>query len=244
MSGVRLAALYSIAPHKLGLCGPQKKSKTLKLFNYLSGKKISEKEIKKILQDFRGAYFYYKLIAKSNNIFDVFNEKIVRAYWIGNELLEKVGISKLKELIAKNFKKPKLAKKLPENSKSHHSFHVLIAGPMRKDLLMTEGMKDLCKISWGKVLKIGDGKLQIANLIVEYQPLLKEKNWFLGKPIKRRIFCFKRILPKVKVGDFISFHWDLALEKLSETDLRNLKKYTELSVQTANFCQNEKKELR
>jgi hydrogenase maturation factor len=77
--------------------------------------------------------------------------------------------------------------------------------------------------------------MQIANLIVEYQPLLKERKWFLGKPIKRRIFWFKSILPKLKVGDFVSFHWDLVLEKLSETDLRNLKKYTELSVQTANF---------
>jgi hydrogenase maturation factor len=57
----------------------------------------------------------------------------------------------------------------------------------------------------------------------------------LGKPIKRRIFWFKSILPKVKVGDFVSFHWDLVLEKLSEKNLKNLEKYTRLSIEIANF---------
>jgi hydrogenase maturation factor len=42
-------------------------------------------------------------------------------------------------------------------------------------------------------------------------------------------------LPKVKVGDFVSFHWDLALEKLTKKDLENLKKYTQLSIEIANY---------
>jgi len=231
MQGLKISALYSFPPGRFGLCGMGEEA-SHEILDFLKGKKVSN--IKKILETFGGAFFYYKLIAKENKISDYFDEKVVRAYWIGNELLEKVRVSKLKEMIAKNFKKPKLAKKLPENSKAHHSFHVLVAGPMRKDLKMTEGMKDLCKISWGKILRIEDFKFEIANLIVEYQPLLKEKNWFLGKPTKRKIFWFKSILPKIKVGDFISFHWDLALEKLAKKDLENLKKYTQLSIKIAN----------
>jgi hydrogenase maturation factor len=232
MSGLKIAALYSFPPGRFGLCGMGEES-AHQIFDFLLGEKVPK--IKEILESFEGSLFYYRLIAKENKISDYFDERVIRAYWIGNELLEKVRISKLKELVVKKFKKQKLAKKLPENSKPHHSFHVLVAGPMKKDLIMTEGMRDLCKVSWGKVLKIEDCKMQIANLIVEYQPILKEKKWFLGKQTKRKIFWFKRILPKVKVGDFVSFHWDLALEKLSETDLRNLKKYTEISVQSANF---------
>ncbi len=235
MSGLKVAALYSFPPGRFGLCGMGEKAGD-ELFHFLIGEKVPK--IRKILESFEGALFYYKLIAKENKISDYFDERVIRAYWIGNELLEKVKVSKLKEMIKKDFKKPNLAKILPDFSKPHHSFHVLVAGPMRKDLEMTEGMKDLCKISWGKILKIEDCRLQIANLEVEYQPLLKEKEWFLGKPIKRKIFWYKRILPKIKVGDTVSFHWDLALEKLSKKDLKNLEKYTEFSIKSANFILN------
>jgi len=231
MQGLKIAALYSFPPGRFGLCGMGEKS-SHEILDFLKGEKVPN--IKEILETFEGSLFYYRLIAKENKISNHFDEKVVRAYWIGNDLLEKVRISKLREVVAKNLKKPKLAEKLPENSRAHHSFHVLVAGPMKRDLIMTEGMKDLCKVSWGKILKIEDYKLQIANLIVEYQPLLKERKWFLGKPIKRRIFWFKSILPKVKVGDFVSFHWDLVLEKLTKKDLENLKKYTQLSIEIAN----------
>ena len=234
MRGLKIAAFYSFPPGRFGLCGMGEEA-SHEILHFLKGEKVPN--IKEILETFEGSLFYYKLIAKENKISDYFDEKVVRAYWIGNELLEKVKISKFKEMVAKHLKKPRLAEKLPENSKAHHSFHVLVGGPVRKDLRMTEGMKDLCKISWGKILKIEDRKLQIANLIVEYQPLLKEKKWLLGKPTKRRIFWFKSFLPKIKIGDFISFHWDLAIEKLSKEDLENLKKYTQLSVEIANYLE-------
>jgi hypothetical protein len=231
MQGLKIAALYSFPPGRFGFCGMGEES-AHQILDFLKGEKVPN--IKEILETFEGSLFYYRLIAKENKISNHFDEKVVRAYWIGNELLEKVRVSKLREMVAKNLKNPKLAEKLPENSRAHHSFHVLVAGPMKRDLIMTEGMKDLCKISWGKILKIEDCKMQIANLIVEYQPLLKERKWFLRKPIKRRIFWFKSILPKVKVGDIVSFHWDLALEKLTKKDLENLKKYTQLSIEIAN----------
>ena len=232
MRGLKIAALYSFPPGRFGLCGMGEEA-SHQILHFLKGEKVPN--IKEILETFEGSLFYYKLIAKENKISDYFDEKVVKAYWIGNELLEKVRISKLKEMVAKHLKKPKLAKKLPENSKAHHSFHVLIAGPMRKDLTMTEGMKDLCKISWGKILDVEDYKLEISTLIVEYQPLLKDDKWFLGDLTRRRIFWFKSILPKVKIGDFVSFHWDLALERLSKDDLKSLLKYTKSSIEVANY---------
>ncbi len=233
MSGLKIATLYSYPPQRFGLCGMGRETNGHGTLHFLLGAKVPN--IRKILEGFRGAFFYYKLIAKENRISDPFNEKVVKAYWIGNELLEKVRVSKLKEMIRKCFKKPKLAKVLPENARAHHSFQVLVAGPAQKDLILTEAMKDLCKISWGKVLRIRNYDLPITQLMVEYRPLLKEKEWFLGKPIKRKIFWDKRILSKIKPRDIVSFHWDLALEKLSKKDLENLKKYTQNSIEIANF---------
>jgi hypothetical protein len=232
MQGLKIAALYSFPPGRFGLCGMGEEA-SHEILDFLKGEKVVN--IREVLETFKGALFYYKLIAKENKILNHFDEKVVRAYWIGNELLEKVRVSKLKEMVKKDLQRPQLSKKLPKNSRAHHSFHVLVAGPMKKDLIMTEGMKDLCKISWGKILKIENQKGKVANLIVEYQPILKEEKWFLGKPTKRRIFWFKSILPKLKVGDIISFHWDLALEKLKKEALENLKKYTQLSVEIANY---------
>lgn len=233
MSGLKISALYGFPAQRLGLCGMQKENCQEKVFDFVLGKKV--KNIEEILKTFEGAFSYYQIIAKENKISNPFDKKVVRAYWIGNDLLERLRISTLKKLVKEKIKKPKLAKIIPDFSRAHHSFHVLVAGPIRKDLILTEGMKDLCKISWGRVSKIGDCKLKILDLVVEYQPVLKEKEWFLGKPIKRKIFLDKRILPKLKIGDWISFHWDFALEKLSKRDLKNLKKYTENSIKIANM---------
>lgn len=237
MSGLKIAALYSFPPGRFGLCGMGEET-SHEIFHFLLGKKVPQ--IKKILESFEGALFYYKLIAKENKISNYFDEKVIRAYWIGNELLEKVRVSKLKEMIEKVFKKPKLAKFLPDFAKPHHSLHVVVLGPMRKDLEMTEGMKDLCKISWGKVLEIENSQFKVINLKVEYKPLLNKQEWSLGKKTKRKIFWDRRILPKLKVGDLISFHWDLALEKLSKKDLKYLVKNTQLSIKIANLCQRVK----
>lgn len=230
MSGVRLAALYSIAPHKLGLCGPQKKSIRREIYNFLCGKKNSQRKIRKILEGFRGAFFYYKLIAKSNSISNPFDKKVVRAYWIGNELLERVKIEDLRQMIAKDFSKPEKARKIPEDSKPHHSFHVLIAGPINKKIILKGKLLDFCKVSWGRVIKISDLKFQISKLLVEYQPLMKDKKYTLGEPIKKEIFWDKKILPKIKMGDWVSFHWNLALEKLQDKDIKNLQKYTRMTL--------------
>lgn len=239
MSGLKIAALYSFPAGRFGLCGMGEEA-SHEIFHFLIGEKVSK--IKKILKTFKEALFYYQLIAKENKIKDYFDEKVVRAYWIGNELLERVKIESLKKMVKEKLKNPKLAKVLPDFAKPHHSFHVLVAGPMRKDLEMTEGMKDLCKISWGKVLKIPNSKLNLQEIIVEYQPLLKEREWFLGKPTKRKIFWQKRILPKLKVGDLISFHWDFVLEKLSENEAKILKKYTQQAIQVSNQLLMTKKE--
>ena len=226
MPGVKLAALYGIYLHLLDFCGPREESKTKILLNYLSGQKISEQKIRKILKEFKGAYFYYKLIARSNKIKDPFNEKVVKAYWIGNSLLEKVKIWNLKKMIANDFK---VEKEIPETSKPHHSFHVLAIGSVSKRVNLKGEKLDLCRISWGKVKNIKNSKI-----LVEYQPLIKDKNFRLGKPIQKEIFWDKNFTPKVKIGDWVSFHWNHLIQILNREDLKNLKKYTRLTLNSLN----------
>ena len=220
MSGVKLAALYGVYPFRLGFCGPQEKSAKKVLLDYLSGEKVSEREARKILEQFKGAFAYYKLIAKCNNIRDPFDEKVISAYWIGNKLLEKVPVDSLREMITKKFTGPgllskmeakKKAKGIPLNSKPHHSFHVLVIGSVTGVIDLKGKLIDLCRISWGEVVR----KSKIQNpksknysnkVLIEYQPLVKNKKFHLGKIIKKEIFWDRNLVHNIKKGKIVSVH--------------------------------------
>jgi len=241
MSGLKLAASFGFYPHQLGFCGLQGYSIKKTIFDYLSGKKVPQQKIRKILETFIGAFSYYKLIARSNGIKDPFAEKVVKAYWLGNELLEKVSSHSLKEMIIKDFVGRGLlsketaenkAKKIPLDSKAHHSFHVFIIGSVSGRVALEGKLLDLCRVGWGKVTEIQKrGKKGVNEVIIEYQPLSKRKNkYFLGKPTSKSIFWNEKIIPKIKIGDKVATHWNHIARIISEKDLDNLKKYTWITI--------------
>lgn len=204
MSGIKLAALYGIKPHKLGFCGPKDKKDTQLLSDYLKGARIKENKIRVILKEFKGAYPYYKLIAKSNGIKDFFDKRVIKAYWVGNKLLDKV-----------------------EKIKPHHSYHVLVVGSVTGRIVLKGKLLDLCRIGWGRVIKL---KVKSQKLKIEYCPLIGKKKFKLGKTIKKEIEWDRDLLPKVKTGDWVSFHWNQAVEILTNKDIKNLRKYTLLTL--------------
>jgi len=241
MRGIKIASLYGFYPHRLGFCGTQENTAKKILLNYLSRKKVSEKKVRKVLKTFIGSFSYYKLIAKSNKIKDPFNEKVVKAYWLGNKLLENVPINSLKEMILKEFSKPgllskklaeKKTKKIPNNSIPHHSFHVLVIGSVTGKVTLKNNLLDFCRIGWGKVIEIKKEKNKNRKkVIIEYQPLKKrKKKYFLGKPIRKTVFWDKKIIPEVKIGNNVAIHWNHIVQVLNAKDLANLKKYTQITM--------------
>jgi hypothetical protein len=236
MNGLKLAALYGLKPHSLGFCGAQSKQGVL--LKYLKNQDVGDKQAREILETFEAAYPYYKLIARSNNIENPFDERVIRAYWVGNELLDNVEISDLRKMIIKEFSGPKLLPKdlaieraqlIPENSRPHHSFHVLVIGSITGNPMPG----DLCRPCWGRVIELkvkspanSAGRHQLKVL---YRPLAGNK---LGKPIEKEIDWDKDILPNVKRGDWVSFHWNQAVEVLTEEDVKNLEKYTKITLKS------------
>lgn len=226
MSGLKLAALYGIYPHRLGFCGPKKSSARKTLANFLSGKKVSEKTIRKILTNFKGAFSYYKLIAKCNNIEDPFDERVVKAYWLGNQLLENVSIDSLKEILLGEFAKPR--EEIPLASKAHHSFHVLVVGSVSGRVVLKGKLLDLCRIGWAKILKCKKNKREA---IVEHQALQKRNNrYFFGKPVPRVVFWDKNFIPELRVGNWVALHWNHIVQVLNKKELALLKKYTQITI--------------
>lgn len=209
MSGLKIAALYGIIPHQLGFCGPLDKTATGKLLDFLSGKAVLEKEIRNILREFKGAFSYYESIAKSNKIRDPFDERVVKAYWLGNKLLEKAKISE----------------KFP-----FHLFHVLKVGSITGRIVLRGKLLDLCRISWGQVEEIKKIKV-----LIRYQPLRKYKKRFsLDKLTKKEVSWNKSIAPVIKTGQMVSLHWNYIIQVLNKKELNNLKKYTQITLKKIN----------
>lgn len=261
-SGLKLASLYGIFPHQLGFCGSQKKSTIQQIYpvrkfrqldrlrcninslsngvyDFLLGKNISQRKIREILEGFKGAFFYYKLIARSNEIRDPFDEKVVKAYWIGNNLLEEVKTEDLRKMIAKDFSGPgllskkiaeKKARGIPAGLKPHHSFHVLVIGSVTGRIKLKGKLLDLCRVGWGRVIKESIIKNKEVRVLVRHQPLVGSKILKLGKPVKKEIFWDKNLIPEIKIGDWVSFHWDNVVQVLKIEEVNSLNNYTNLTL--------------
>jgi hypothetical protein len=237
MSGLEMAVLYGLKPHQLGFCGPHRKKEKM-LRDFLEGAG-SPAKVRNVLKQFKAAYPYYCLIAKANKIKDPFDTEVVRAYWIGNNLLENVPVSKLRKTISVEFSgfgllpkaiAQKKAAEIPEDSLPHHSFHVLALGAISSAVdLRDVKLKDLCRVSWGQIKKITVSER--VQILASYQPLTeKDKKIVLGQPTLREFFGEKKFLPDLKIGDYASFHWNQIIQILTKDEVDNLKKYTQKTL--------------
>ncbi len=235
MNGLEMAALYGLKPQELGFCGPKEKQANLVLSNFLQGKSVKKSEVRDILRQFVSAFGYLKLIARKNDIRDPFNVSVVEAYWIGNELLNKVTLEDLRSLVIDEFTKPGLLKKedaeskvanLPEGSLAHHSWHVMILGAISGRIVIKGDLIDLCRIGWGKVVKVGTGKV-----FVRYKPLIGGKQLRFGREIATEIYWDKKIIPEIECGDLVTFHWKTLCQKISLLQAQALEKYTQKTLQ-------------
>ena len=85
--GLLLCAKYSVAPNYFGYCGPDENKS---LIDHLK-EGIADREVKSILSEFETLYLNLTLIAKENKITDVFDRRVVEAYWVGNHLLQNIS---------------------------------------------------------------------------------------------------------------------------------------------------------
>ena len=192
-----------------------------------------------VFRKFMGAYSYYKLIARSNKIKDPFDERVVSAYWIGNNLLNKVKTEDLRRMVAEEFAGPglllkqvaiKKATSIPKGSKPHHSFHVLIIGSVTGSVdFKNTALKDLCRIGWGAVKKIKN-----KSCVVECRQFSGEKNIKIGKLIKKEVIWDKNLVAGLKIGDPVAFHWNCICDKITPIQKKNLEYWTKYHLKIAN----------
>jgi hypothetical protein len=241
-AGALLFGRYAFPPNRLGYCGPDDNQA---LLEQVAARK-PDQGLVEFEKRFEGAYPYLCLIAQANNLSDPFDSRVVEAYWIGNDLLERVEAAPFYESLRERFSSRMktsefgwLASKLELSARPHHNFHVfdvyVRAGLMRNERadIAVETM-DSCRISWGRVAAV-DG----AELVVERpQLVLSGGKLTLSEP---RIFRAIRqvdgrgFVDGVKEGDMVSVHWNWACDVLDARALATLQRATQRSMALANL---------
>ncbi len=228
---------YAFMPNRLQYCGGDD---NCALFEYALAD-LREAPLVKMLRKFSGAVPYLVLIARRNGIADPFDERVVEAYWIGNELLERVEARELYDSLRERFRKElsprvmeRVSGKAPAGARPHHSFHVFDVwrhtGRMSGDVLTT---LDSCRISWGTVRSVEGGELR-----VERSPLLlREGKLALGEPQSERVTRLvegKGFATDAQPGDVVSVHWGWVCEVLDERQRAALERWTLHHLRLAN----------
>lgn len=197
-----------------------------------------------LLRAFKTMYPYLRLIAEANEIRDPFDNRVVEAYWLGNELLETVEKKKFwrhlleeqeikKKIGGKSFEM--ITDKIRRGAVPNHSFHVLDiwkrTGHVEREHTL-ESM-DSCRISWGTVINT-DGPF----ITIKREPLLyKDGKLILGQAQITKITISlesNRDIEDLKTDNLVSVHWGVICEKITPRQAGMLKKYTLRHLELAN----------
>jgi len=235
LDGLQLFARYAFMPNRLAYCGPDDNRA---LFDYcIAG--VTDAGLRSLLRKFTGAMPYLQLIAESNALGDPFDARVVEAYWLGNELLQRVEARALYDSLRARFGQQMRASNLelvlgkaPTGAHPHHSFHVLEVCP-RHGWPQALPFMDNCRIAWGKVIS-ADG----STLTVAVMPLLVAAHQLvLGPPEHRtvnRAFDGNGFVSTACTGEWVSIHWNWACQVLSPRQVANLERWTRYHLDIAN----------
>lgn len=239
--GPLLFARYAFGPNRLGYCGPADATELFELA--VDGKR--DADMRALAQRFEGAWPYLELIATATDRPDPLDAEVVEAYWLGNQLLERVRPVRFGESIERRFRsrvhRPEwrwLWSKPGDGAKPIHAFHVLDVFP-RMGLLRSDRADDVlnviesCRIRWGRVLSV-HGDWLTTNVV----PLqLVDGRLELGPPRVERIQAWQAgagFVHDIGPGDTISIHWTWACDRLDARRLTNLVSWTRRQLALTN----------
>jgi len=226
--GSLLFARYALMPNRLGYCGGDEWEA---LLGYcLEGR--GDEGLLHLIRQFQAAYPYLQFIARATGIGDPLHPRVVEAYWLGNELLERVEGREFYRFLEERFASripPRLRRyvlgKVPQGARPHHTFHVLEVGLRTGVLKESLEALDRCRISWGEVREV-QGELAV----VRYRPLvLREGRLALGEPVEERASFRLRgrgYLEGLKPGDLVSLHWGWICDRLTPRQAQHLERQT------------------
>ena len=222
--GALLFARYAYPPNALGYCGPAGAELMLS--------PNATEEIERRARRFEGAWAYLQVIAECSEITDPLDERAVEAYWVGNDLLDRVDPARLVARLSDLFHGQigGTWREASARARPHHSFQVFEVYPWAERLTpdrelpgnrVAAQVLDRCRIRTGRVLEVRG-----EHALVESQGL----GWdgrFLTRSDRREEWATwsvggSSLLEGLSPGDAVALHWDWICDVLTDKQVRRV----------------------
>ena len=238
-AGPTLFARYAYPPNERGSCGPPQ-SQTL--FEY-GAAAVVDPGLELLARQFAGAWPYLEFIAGVSGIKDPLDRRVVEAYWLGNDLLERIDMKTFGTALMDRFRMQAgrswshLEEAIPAGVVPHHSFHVFHVYPWVGLLGHGRGepleVLDRCRIRWGEVVSV-----EQDTVIVRSRPLQYDGGrLFLGDPDLETATCALNgvgLTAALQPGEWVGLHWGWVCDRLDRRQLDNLRRFTLRHLQIVN----------
>jgi hypothetical protein len=238
--GPVLFARYAYPPNALGYCGP---ADAQELLERAGAPAPDLPGLSAMARQFDGAWPYLCLIAAANRRADPLADRVVEAYWVGNDMLERVPGRLLAAHVADRFTPltgrggEDIATLAAGGGRAHHNFHVFCVYPwvgMLRGGRVAEPMRVLqsCRIRWGRVLSLHEGVAEVSSPPLRWTG----RELALGTAEVEPVILDStgRSATGVKVGDTVSMHWGWVCDVLDTPRLATLRRYTLHQLAVAN----------
>jgi hypothetical protein len=232
-SGASMFARYAYPPNALGYCGPDDASVLFGRDDGGNDEQIAQ-QIAQHARQFEGAWVYLELIAAAAEIEDPLDARVVEAYWIGNELLDRLDPHGLMSQLRERFPAQAGATWMP--GQAHHSYHVFAVYPWVGLLSRGVGngaalnVLEQCRIRWGEVVAlVGERAWVRSRPLVQRNGLLElgpEREETAAWSVDGRSLLSPSAdgtgRPRIAVGDQVTLHWDWVCDVVEPSQLAEL----------------------
>ncbi|MBA3310304.1 MAG: hypothetical protein H0U28_09645 [Nocardioidaceae bacterium] len=232
--GALLFARYAYPPNELGYCGP---AGAAALLEQSSGR--FHDEVRRRAPRFEGAWVYLQILADAVGVADPLDQRVVEAYWVGNELLDRVDpVTFLAELT------PRLKGQLGGpwtqaglSALSNHSFHVFEVYPWVR--LLGNGsdtpaeVLDQCRIRCGEVLRVDGERVAVRTRRLEWDGARLVHGEAREEAARWSVEgC--ALLDEIAAGDVVSLHWDWVCDRLQPASVTWIESLEERQLARTN----------
>ena len=225
MSGRDLFACYAFPPNELGYCGPAD---------------TTQAELASHAKEFDGAWPYLQAIAEAAGLSDPLDDDVVRNYWIGGPLLDKVDPAELLTRLRDVFTGQVtgiLDDITADNVLAHHSFHVFAVYPwvgfLDRDPSTPLRVMQACRIRWGTVESVDDDHAVITSAPLTFD----DGTLGLGDTAQERVRWRKddtSLAPAPVPGSIVAAHWDWVCGTMTDAECDALADATRRTLELVN----------
>ncbi len=235
-------ARFAVPPNQRGFCGPAREGE---LAAYRAEELRVDAGLHELASGFEGAWPYLELLAGAAGVDDPLDDRVVQAYWIGNDLCSRVTHNDWGWHLVDRFGPraggdvDRLTARVGNGAVPHHSFHVFCVYPwvglLREGLGGVEPLRILsqCHVSWATVIgRNGD------DLLVEGPELTWDGHALALGATERRVAWLDprlvRLGHEIDDGSVVAIHWNEVVDVLDHGQQRWLERLTRSQIEVAN----------